>query len=92
MQAGQNWVAYTLPEEEDAAFECLESYLASGEVARGILRNPAKFIKEESENHWRSRWDPPLPQKLPMPNAAERRHLGISANSDFIGNIKGRRV
>ncbi len=68
--AAQAWLSMVYPENEPAAFECLESYLASGEVTAGKVRNPAKFLYEEGRNDWKSRWPTPaiaaIPRKLSL--------------------------
>ena len=56
VDSGRNWTAYVNIEDESAAMACLERYLASAEVCDGKIRNPSKFIREESENGWRSTW------------------------------------
>jgi hypothetical protein len=59
IQAARAWTCYVSIDDEQKAFDCLERYGASGEVSRGIVRNPDKFISEESENGWKSKWQGP---------------------------------
>lgn len=69
-RALQCWISYVCLEDEDVAFACLESYLSSADVANGKVKNGWKFITEESENKWRSRWPTPMlaavPRKLSL--------------------------
>lgn len=69
--AAQAWLSMVITENESGAFACLESYLASGEVAAGKVRNPAKFLYEEGRNGWKSRWPTAVARKGMSPSTDE---------------------
>lgn len=44
------------PSERPQMVECSESYFLSREVEAGAVMNPAKFIRDQAKNGWKSRW------------------------------------
>lgn len=44
--------------DEEAAFAARDRYLASDEVSRGIVKDPAKWIVEQKSGGWGGKWPP----------------------------------
>ena len=56
IQAGQAWVSVVTLSNEHLVFACLDRYLASDEVARGVIMNPEKWLMEQAADHWSGTW------------------------------------
>lgn len=54
--ACRQWLSMVDTDSEGAVFACLERYLASDEVARGVVANPDKWLYEQHGEHWEGRW------------------------------------
>ena len=64
------WVSYVTIENEIAVFACLERYLESSDVARGVTMNSARWLTECHMDHWERKW--------PTASAASGRKLTAS--------------
>lgn len=54
--ASQNWLSRVTAETIDDAFACRDRYLASEEVARGVIMEPWKFIRTQADCGWSGKW------------------------------------
>jgi hypothetical protein len=54
--AARLWISLVYPEHQDAAFACRDRYLASDEVARGIVMDPHNFISKQAHSGWSGKW------------------------------------
>jgi len=50
------WISIVDPSTEGAVFACLERYLGSDEVGRGVVANPDKWLYEQHRNGWQGDW------------------------------------
>jgi hypothetical protein len=57
----REWLSLVNPANEAAVFDCLGRYLASDEVSRGVVMNPARWLRECSRDGWTSDWPPAQP-------------------------------
>lgn len=56
-EAARTWVAMiNSPEDEAGAFAARDRYLASDEVARGVVTEPCKFLLEQARGKWAGKW------------------------------------
>ena len=54
--AAAQWISFVTAASEGAVFACLARYLASDEVARGVIANPDKWLYEQHRNSWEGDW------------------------------------
>ncbi len=54
--ACQAWISVVEVETEAAAMECLERYGLSGDVQRGAIASPDKWIYDQARDAWRGDW------------------------------------
>jgi hypothetical protein len=54
--ACMEWLSVVTVANECEVFACLERYLASDEVARGVVANPDKWLYEQHRNKWTGTW------------------------------------
>lgn len=55
--AAQAWISVVIsPDDESAAFAARDRYLASDEVARNVIQEPAKWIYDQARGGWGGRW------------------------------------
>src|SRR5262249_19063303 len=59
-EACRAWLSVVTTENEAAAFACLQGYLQSDEVSRGIFSNPDKWLFEQARNSWAGEWPKPM--------------------------------
>jgi len=52
----REFISVVTVDHEAAFFACLENYLASDEVTRGIVMGSAKWIRENHRDGWAARW------------------------------------
>lgn len=52
----QLWLSVVTPESESAALACLSRYLASDQVARGILKSPRNWLHDAARDGWAADW------------------------------------
>jgi hypothetical protein len=51
------WVSIGIQsEDEPEVFACRDRYLASEEVSRNVVMDPAKFLFQQSQTHWGGKW------------------------------------
>lgn len=50
------WLSLVSVEAEGAVFACLDRYLASDHVSRGIVMNPNNWLHDCSRDHWKCEW------------------------------------
>ena len=50
------WVSVVPVSVEERVFSCLSRYLASDEVARGVVANPEKWLMEQHRDGWEGMW------------------------------------
>ena len=55
-QAAQAYVSVVTGDNEPQVFACLERYLDSDEVARGVVQNPEKWLFEQAADGWAGKW------------------------------------
>ncbi len=77
----QAWVSVGIQHEDEAAvFACRDRYLQSDEVSRNIVMDPAKFLFQQSKNHWAGKW----------PEKTERKETKSFVND--VSKVMARRV
>jgi len=54
----QLWVSVVTAENESLVFSCLDRYLASEQVSRGVLKRPNNWLHDCSRDNWKSDWPP----------------------------------
>ncbi len=54
----RNFISRVTPSNKDAAFAARDRYLASEEVARGVVMEPWKFIRTQADCDWSGKWLP----------------------------------
>jgi len=54
--AARAWISVDGDQHEVDAFACRDRYLASDDVARGVVQEPKNFIFEQGRNGWSGRW------------------------------------
>jgi hypothetical protein len=54
--AAMQFVSLVTIESEAAVFACLDRYLASDEVARGVLTNPETWLSKQYQDGWTGEW------------------------------------
>ena len=57
------WIGIVTIDNENAVFACLERYLASDHVARGIVMRPNNWLHDCSRDGWASEWPLPVQPK-----------------------------
>jgi hypothetical protein len=56
-QAARMWLSVIdTPADEDLAFLARDRYLASDEVARGVVGDPAKWLQDQKSAKWGGKW------------------------------------
>lgn len=51
------WVTIGIQQEDEPeVFACRDRYLASDEVSRNVVMDPAKFLLQQSQTHWGGKW------------------------------------
>jgi len=70
-------------ENRAAVFACLERYLASDQVRRGVVMNPDNWLSECGADNWRNDW--PRPRE-----PSKERRSEVLAGLDAIDRLKGR--
>jgi hypothetical protein len=50
------WISLVTTSVETAAIACLRRYIASDEVSRGVVANPAKWLQEQARDAWGGTW------------------------------------
>ena len=61
--ACSQWLSVVTTENEAIVFACLANYLASGDVDRGAVMNPDRWLYEQHRNQWRGTWPKPAAQE-----------------------------
>jgi hypothetical protein len=57
-EAAEAWSQLVTVDNEKAVLACTTRYLASDQVARGVVMNPDKWLWEQSRNGWAGKWPP----------------------------------
>lgn len=73
---------------EAAVFACLSRYLASDEVARGVVANPDKWLFEQHRNGWQGDW--PRARDSPRGNGSSSPARPLSVTEQARENIRRR--
>jgi hypothetical protein len=67
-RAARDWLSFVTTENEASVMACGGRYLASDEVARGVVKNFFRWLEEQHRDGWAGDW--PVERKAP---AAERK-------------------
>lgn len=54
--AAQEFISVVTVANEEQAFACLQRYLASDQVKRGIVMKPANWLRQQNRDGWLAEW------------------------------------
>lgn len=61
-RAAGDWVSFVTVENESAVMACAERYLASDEVARGVVKQFYNWLEQQHRDGWKGDW-PAVPKR-----------------------------
>ena len=93
--ACRDWVSLVTVENEAKVLACVERYLGSAEVARGVVRNFGSsaaregWLVECARNNWESNWPPASGNgKQSFMESIESELSEIAANGETFAGVK----
>jgi hypothetical protein len=69
------WCSLVTAQDEAQVFACLGRYLQSAVVARGYIKQPAKWLQECARDRWMCEWPKPAAQQPQIQTETRRQRL-----------------
>lgn len=79
------WIGIVTPDNEADVFACLQRYILSDQVSRGVAKNPDNWLHDCARDGWKSQW----PQAQQTPSKMDTSRAQSLAVMKHFGEKKG---
>lgn len=85
-RALRDWLSFVTAANESSVMACAERYLASDEVARGVVKHLYNWLEQQHRDGWAGDWPRVRERGGPVQTAEQRRQAEIERQWQELGN------